>query len=103
MPNMNCSLPHQGQRLLQIGIVLILYSSVEGFVIPYFGSPRVGLSAHTLGALEGVLLLALGLLWPKLSLRAIASRLGFGICSTQHLQSWAPIQSLPREAWAMRR
>jgi len=60
-----------------MGIVLILYSSVEGFVIPYFDSPRVGLSAHTLGALEGVLLLALGLLWPKLSLGAIMSRVAF--------------------------
>ena len=60
-----------------MGIVFILYSSLEGFVIPHFGSPRVGLSTHTLGALQGVLLLALGLLWPKLSLRAIASRVAF--------------------------
>ena len=60
-----------------MGIVFILYSSVEGFVIPHFGSPRVGLSTHTLGALQGVLLLALGLVWPKLSLRAIASRVAF--------------------------
>jgi len=74
---MNSSLPHQGQRLLQTGIVFILYASFEGFAIPFVASPRVGLSAHTLGALEGVLLLALGLLWPKLSLRAIASRVAF--------------------------
>jgi len=60
-----------------MGIVLLLYSSVEGFVIPYFGSPRVGLSVHTLGALEAVLLLALGLLWPKLALSAHASRVAF--------------------------
>ena len=60
-----------------MGIVFILYSSLEGFVIPHFGSPRVGLSTHTLGALQGVLLLALGLVWPKLSLRAIASRVAF--------------------------
>jgi hypothetical protein len=46
-------------------------------VIPYFASPRIGLSVHTLGATEGVLLLALGLLWPKLALRAVASRLAF--------------------------
>jgi len=75
--NVNSSLRHQGQRLLQMGIVFILYSSLEGFVIPHFGSPRVGLSTHTLGALQGVLLLALGLVWPKLSLRAIASRVAF--------------------------
>ena len=74
---MNSSLRHQGQRLLQLGIIFILYASLEGFVIPYFGSPRVGLSAHTLAALQGVLLLALGLLWPRLSLRLIASRVAF--------------------------
>jgi hydroxylaminobenzene mutase len=75
---MNSSLSRQGRRVLQVGIVLLLYSSVEGFVIPYFSSPRVGLSAHTLGALEGVLLLALGLLWPKLSLGEMASWIAFG-------------------------
>ena len=74
---MNSSLPGQGHRVLQVGIILILYSSIEGFVIPYFASPRIGLSVHTLGATEGVLLLALGLLWPKLALRAFASRLAF--------------------------
>ena len=74
---MNSSLPHQVQCLLQTGIVFILYASFEGFAIPFVASPRVGLSAHTLGALEGVLLLALGLLWPRLSLRAIVSRVAF--------------------------
>ena len=32
-------LSRQGQRLLQIGIVLILYSSIDGFAIPYLGRP----------------------------------------------------------------
>jgi len=67
----------QGQRLLQLGIVLILYSSVDGFVIPYLGSQRIGLSAHTLSALQSVLLLALGLVWGRLKLSAISSRIAF--------------------------
>ena len=70
-------LRRQGQRLLQIGIILVLYSSIEGFVIPYFASSRIGLSVHTLGALEAVLLLALGVIWPKLVLRDLASRIAF--------------------------
>jgi hypothetical protein len=37
-------LSRQGHRLLQIGIVLIFYLAVEGFAIPYLGSPRIGLS-----------------------------------------------------------
>jgi hydroxylaminobenzene mutase len=68
---------YQGRRLLQIGILLLLYSSFEGFAIPYFASQRVGLSVHTLSALQSVLMLALGLLWPKLELGDAALRVAF--------------------------
>src|SRR4051794_18266160 len=51
-------LARQGQRLLQIGVGLLLFASFEGFVIPHFAAPRLGLSAHTLSALQSVLLLA---------------------------------------------
>ena len=74
---MNSSLTRQGQRLLQIGIILILYSSFDGFAIPYLGSPRIGLSVHTLSAFQGVFLLSQGLLWPKLKLGVTASRIAF--------------------------
>jgi hypothetical protein len=59
-------LARQGQRLLQIGVALLLYSSLDGFVLPYLRSQRIGLSVHTLSALQGVLFLALGVVWPKL-------------------------------------
>jgi len=42
----------QSHRLLQIGIGLLLFSSFEGFAIPHLSSPRLGLSAHTLSALQ---------------------------------------------------
>ena len=71
-------LRRHGHRLLQIGVALLLFSSVEGFVIPYLGAPRLGLSAHTLAALQAVLLLALGLVWPKLTLGTTTSRIAFG-------------------------
>src|SRR5439155_9085373 len=74
---MNAMLSRQGQRLLQVGMVFILYSAVEGFAIPLFRSPRIGLSVHTLGAVQAVLLLALGLVWPRLTLGDIWSRIAF--------------------------
>ena len=74
---MNAMLSRQGQRLLQVGMVFILYSAVEGFAIPLFRSPRIGLSVHTLGAVQAVLLLALGLVWPRLTLGDISSRIAF--------------------------
>jgi (hydroxyamino)benzene mutase len=70
-------LSRQGHRLLQIGIGLLLLTSFEGFVIPAFAAPRLGLSAHSLMALLGVLLIAMGLLWPKLHLGIAATRLAF--------------------------
>ncbi len=70
-------LSRQGQRLLQVGVILFLFTSLEGFAIPYLAAPRLGLSVHTLSALQGVLLLALGLVWPRLNLGATTSRIAF--------------------------
>jgi hydroxylaminobenzene mutase len=71
-------LASQGHRLLQIGVVFLLFASLEGFAIPRLASPRVGLSAHTLSGLQGVLLIAQGLLWPRLRLGARGSTVAYG-------------------------
>jgi hydroxylaminobenzene mutase len=71
------TLSRHSQRLLQLGVGLLLFSSFEGFVIPYVAAPRLGLSAHTLSALQSVLLLALGFVWTRLSLGDVASRVAF--------------------------
>jgi hydroxylaminobenzene mutase len=70
-------LERHSRRLLQTGIGLILYSSLDGFAIPFLGSQRIGLSVHTLSAYQAVLLLAFGLLWPKLEVGATAARVAF--------------------------
>jgi (hydroxyamino)benzene mutase len=70
-------LDRRGRSLLQIGVTLLLFSSIEGFVIPSLAAPRVGLSAHTLSALQAVLLLALGCVWSRLTLGATLSRIAF--------------------------
>jgi (hydroxyamino)benzene mutase len=68
----------QGHRLLlQLGVVLLLVASAEGFVIPHFAAPRLGLSAHTLAGLRSVLLLTLGIVWPRLRLTVTLSRLAW--------------------------
>jgi hydroxylaminobenzene mutase len=70
-------LSRQGHRLLQIGVALFLFTSFEGFVIPYFAAPILGRSTHSLSALLGVMLIALGLLWPRLTLREAAAQIAF--------------------------
>ena len=67
----------QGHRLLQIGVALFLFASFEGFAIPFLPVPLLGRSTHSLSALFGVMLIALGLLWPRLNLGAAASRIAF--------------------------
>jgi hydroxylaminobenzene mutase len=74
---MSTLLKRQGQRLLQFGLVLLLYSSLVGFAIPFLASPRIGLSVHTLSALQAVMSLAFGLLWPKLRLGSRALTIAF--------------------------
>ena len=71
------TLSRQGHRLLQIGVVLLLCCSLEGFAIPHLAAPRLGLSVHTLSALQGVLLLVVGLMWASLRLGTTTSRIAF--------------------------
>ena len=68
-------LARQGRRLLQIGVLLFLLTSFEGFAIPSMASPPLGRSTHSLAALFAVILLALGLAWPMLRLGPAASRI----------------------------
>jgi hydroxylaminobenzene mutase len=70
-------LARQGHRMLQTGVGLFVFAGVEGFAIPALPVPHLGLSVHTLSALQGVMLLGLGLLWPRLRLDARSARVAF--------------------------
>lgn len=71
------TLSRQGRCLLQLGVVLFLFTSIEGFVISALAVPNLGRSVHTLSAFTGVLFLAMGLMWPMLELRTTAARIAF--------------------------
>jgi hypothetical protein len=73
--NSSNTLSRQSHRLLQLGVALFLFTSFEGFAIPYFAVPNLGRSVHTLSAFSGVLLLAL--VWPRLNLGATTSLIAF--------------------------
>src|SRR5262249_57825535 len=70
-------LSRQGRHLLQLGVALLLFTAFQGFAIPYFAVPLLGLSVHRLSALEAVLLLPMGLLWSRLKLGPVSSRTAF--------------------------
>lgn len=55
-------------KLLFAGILLFLVGLLTGFLIPLMATPRIGLSAHLEGVMNGLFLVALGLIWEKLVL-----------------------------------
>jgi hydroxylaminobenzene mutase len=67
----------QSHRLLQIGVALFLFVTLQGLAIQNFAVPSLGRSAHTLSLSTGLLLVGLGLLWPRLTLGAATLRLAF--------------------------
>jgi hydroxylaminobenzene mutase len=61
-------------KLIQIGFLLFLIGLVTGLVVPVFAVPRLGLSSHVQGILNGLFLIVLGLVWPRMAMgRALAT------------------------------
>lgn len=58
----------QARRLLLLGAWLLLLGLVTGLLVPALANPRMGVSSHMEGVLNGMLLLVLGLVWPRLVL-----------------------------------
>jgi len=67
----------QARRLLWHGVFLFLLGLITGLAIPIINNHRMGLSAHLEALLNGILLLALGCLWPQLRLSERASSAAF--------------------------
>jgi hydroxylaminobenzene mutase len=62
------------RTLLRSGFSLILLALLGAAFIPAMALPRLGLSAHTVGVLGGVVLIAVGAVWPAFELGRGAAR-----------------------------
>ena len=58
---------------------------VSGFAVPAFRNPRMGLSAHLEGLMNGIYLGVLGLAWHRFSLSARARVASSGSRCTEHM------------------
>ena len=78
-----------GRRLLWHGFFLFLLGLLAGFVVPALRNPRMGLSAHLEGVMNGIFLAVLGLVWERLvfSRRAGAFLFWFALYGTY--ANWA--------------
>jgi len=82
-------LQRQAQRLLRVGMVLFLFGLLAGLFVPLFTVPRIGLSVHLLGITQGIFLVIVGLLLPKLILNPIASRILFWLVIYGCFAAWS--------------
>ena len=58
----------RGHRLIQAGAFLFLLGLLVGFMIPMTANPRMALSSHLEGVMNGMLLMVLGLIWDRVRL-----------------------------------
>lgn len=59
---------NQSNRLIYLGVLLFLLGLIVGLIVPIFANPRMGVSSHIEGVLNGMFLIILGLIWNKLIL-----------------------------------
>ena len=81
-------LRRDGHRLLQVGGLLFLLGLLVGLGVPKFALPRLGLSTHLLGIMQGTVLMVAGLLWPKLKFTRPVSRIGCGLAIYGCFAAW---------------
>lgn len=77
------------RRLLQLGVTLLLLGLLTGFAVPATANPRMALSSHLEGVLNGILLLAVGLIWERLRLGARVRSIAFWLVAYGTFTNWA--------------
>lgn len=64
-------------KLIFLGVLLFLAGLIVGFLIPVLANPRMGLSTHLEGVMNGLFLVILGLIWNRLSLSQKALKITY--------------------------
>jgi len=71
--------------------MLFLLGLLTGLVIPLLKSPRLGVSSHLEGVMNGTFLLVLGLAWPHLRLSARLQTISFCLLLYSTYSNWAAV------------
>lgn len=77
------------RKLMRYGVLLFLLGLITGFLIPAMQNPRMGLSSHLEGTLNGMLLILFGLIWTKLRLTNKANNWAYRISLFGTFTNWA--------------
>lgn len=77
-----------GRQLVLLGMVLFMLGLLTGFVSGTFANPRMGLSAHLEGLMNGTFLAVLGLFWHHLALSRAALLFAFWMVVYAAYANW---------------
>ena len=80
-----------GHKLIQLGITLFLLGLLTGFAAVMLANPRMGLSSHLEGVMNGMFLVLLGLIWERLKLSNGALRFTFWLAVYGTFVNWFTI------------
>jgi len=87
---MNSNLQSQlSYKLIKNGFGLFLLGLLTGFVIPAMRNPRLGLSSHLEGVMNGMFLILLGIVWSRFSLSPVLHKWGFWLALIGAYTNWA--------------
>jgi hydroxylaminobenzene mutase len=81
----------QGNKLIFYGILLFFLGLVVGLVVPILANPRMGVSSHLEGILNGMFLVLLGLIWQKLDLSEKWLKITFWLAIYGTFANWSGI------------
>lgn len=76
------------RRLAWHGMLLFLLGLLTGLAGAHFSNPRMGLSAHLEGVMNGILLLAVAGAWPLVRLPPFATRAAVGLLLYGAYANW---------------
>lgn len=78
----------QDSSLVRAGFVLFTLALLTGFAMPAFINQKMGLAAHVTGAMNALVLMALGLAWGLLTLGPLQARLTRGAFLYATFANW---------------
>ena len=81
----------QSNRLIYLGVLLFLLGLIVGLIVPLFANPRMGVSSHLEGVMNGMFLIILGLIWNKIALSSKWLKISFWLAIYGTFVNWLGI------------
>jgi hydroxylaminobenzene mutase len=81
----------RSRTLVALGACLFLLGLLTGVVVPAIRNPRIGLSAHLEGVMNGTFLMVVGAIWHHVRLSGSLSRLCFWLLLYGTFANWLSV------------